>query len=120
MRVEVRQAAETPDPPPFLDAGFNITRWDAGRRAVYEADENAAGGRPFLDTVDIQVGRPLREQSIDLELGKADLVELGPAELRRQPAGRRVWTSAPVRVLFMAATNTSSRAGSSGSEPGAT
>src|SRR5208283_5100219 len=40
-------------------------------------------------------------QSIDLELGKADVVELGPAELRRQPAGRKVWGSAPVRLVAL-------------------
>ena len=49
--------------------------------------------------MEILLGRPLREQSIDFEVGKADLVELGPAELRRQPAGRKLWTSSPVRVL---------------------
>jgi len=104
LRVQVRQA-ETPDPPPFLTSGFTMTRWDAGRSAVYEADENAPGGRPFLDSVEITLGRPLREQSIDLELGKADVVELGPAEMRRSPAGRKVWTSPPVRVLALVFSN---------------
>jgi peptide/nickel transport system substrate-binding protein len=101
LRVEVRQNPETPDPPPLLGPGFTIARWEAGRLAVYEADENAAGGRPFLDRVEIQMGRPLRDQAGDLDLGKADIVELGPNELRRQPAGRRVWTSSPVRVLAL-------------------
>jgi hypothetical protein len=101
LRVETRQAPETTDPPAFLTSGFNITRWEAGRRAIYEADEAAPGGRPFLDTIEITLGRPMRDQSIDLELGKADLVELGPNELRRQVAGRRLWTSSPVRVLAL-------------------
>jgi hypothetical protein len=86
---------------PDLARVFVITHWEAGRRAVYEADENAAGGRPFLDTVEIELARALREQSIDLELGKTDVVELGPAELRRQPAGRKVWGSAPVRLVAL-------------------
>lgn len=68
---------------------------------MYEADENASGGRPFLNGVEIQMGRPLREQASDLELGRADLVELGPNELRRVPAGRRIWLSNPVRVLAL-------------------
>jgi peptide/nickel transport system substrate-binding protein len=101
LRVEVRQSPETPDPPPLLGPAFTIARWEAGRLAVYEADENAGGGRPFLDRVEIQMGRPLRDQAGDLDLGKADIVELGPNELRRQPAGRRVWTSSPVRVLAL-------------------
>src|SRR5262249_28899605 len=43
----------------------------------------------------------LREQSNDLEMGRADVVEVGPAELRRQAPGRRVWSSSPVRVLAL-------------------
>jgi hypothetical protein len=107
LRVEIRQTFETPDPPasgfgmPGLARAFLITHWEAGRRAVYAADENAAGGRPFADTVEIEMARPLRDQSIDLELGKTDVVELGPSELRRQPAGRKVWASAPVRLVAL-------------------
>jgi hypothetical protein len=101
LRVELRQNAETADPPALLGAGFTIARWEAGRLAVYESDENASGGRPFVDRVEILLGRGLREQASDLELGKADLVELGPNELRRQAGGRRVWSSAPVRVLAL-------------------
>jgi hypothetical protein len=107
LHVEIQQSFETPDPPttghgmPALARGFAITHWEAGRRAAYQADENAPGGRPFLDTVEIEMARPLRDQSIDLELGKTDVVELGPTELRRQPAGRKVWPSAPVRLVAL-------------------
>jgi hypothetical protein len=101
LRVEVRQNSETADPPPLLGAGFTIARWEAGRLAVYEADENAAGGRPFLAGVEILLGRALRDQASDLDLGKADVVELGPNELRRPPSGRRMWTTSAVRVLAL-------------------
>jgi hypothetical protein len=107
LRVEIRAAIETPDPPvaghgmPDLAAAFAIARWEAGRRAVFEASENAPGGRPYLDAIDIQMGKSLHDQSIDLEVGRADIVELGPAELLRQPAGRRVWSSSPVRVIAL-------------------
>jgi peptide/nickel transport system substrate-binding protein len=47
------------------------------------------------------LGRPLREQAIDLDLGKADVVELGPNEARRPTSGRKVWSSAPVRVVAL-------------------
>src|ERR1035437_2887282 len=101
LRVELRQNAETPDPPALLGRGFTIARWEAGRLAVYESDENAGGGRPFLGSVEFHLGRALRDQASDLDLGKADVVELGPGELRRQPAGRRIWSSSPVRVLAL-------------------
>jgi peptide/nickel transport system substrate-binding protein len=101
LRVEIRRNWDTADPPALLGGGFKIARWEAGRLAAYEADENAKGGRPFLDGVEILLGRPLREQISNLELGKADMVEFGPTELRRQAASRRVWISSPVRVLAL-------------------
>jgi hypothetical protein len=107
LRVEVRLPGDSADPPQLgpgmadLNGSFVIAQWDAGRRAVYDASESAPGGRPYLDRIEIQLARPLRDQSVDLDLGKADMVELGPNELRRSPAGRRIWPSAPVRVLAL-------------------
>ncbi len=107
LRVEVRVAIETADPPAGgagmanLAGAFSVTRWEAGRAAVYSAEENAPGGRSFLDGVAIQMGRPLREQAIDLELGKADLIEIGFNDARRTVPGRRIWTSAPVRLVAL-------------------
>jgi hypothetical protein len=107
IRIEIRESIETLDPPtvgrgiPDLVPGFNITRWEAGRRATFEANDGAPGGRPFVDGVEVTMGRALRDQSIDLELGKAEIVELGPTELRRQAPARRIWSSSPVRVLAL-------------------
>ncbi|HYW46803.1 MAG TPA: ABC transporter substrate-binding protein [Bryobacteraceae bacterium] len=105
LRVEVREALVTADPPQTgygmaeLNRAFAITQWVAGGRAVYAAGENAPGGRPFPDAVEIQMGRPLREQGFDLDTGKADVVQVDLSEPRR--AGRRVWSSAPVRLLVL-------------------
>jgi len=91
-----------PSPEVFgVPKGFVLTSWEAGRRAVFTADDNAPGGRPFLDAVEIQMARSLRDQSVDLELGKTDIVELSPSELRRQMAGRKVWSSSPVRLMAL-------------------
>ena len=107
LRVEIRESIETADPPQAgpgmadLAGPFSIARWEGGRGASYAAEENAPGGRPFLDAVDIVMGRPLRDQAADLELGRADIVELGWSEARRTASGRRVWTSSPVRVVAL-------------------
>jgi len=100
LRVEIR---ETPPSPEVFGVpkGFVLTTWEGGRRAIFSADDNAPGGRPFLDNVEFQLGRSMRDQSLDLELGKADVVELGAAELRRQAPGRRVWSSSPVRLMAL-------------------
>jgi hypothetical protein len=92
--VEIR-AADQPAPSGFMAESVDIP----GRRAVYAADENAPGGRPFLDAIEIQMARPLRDQAIDFGLGKADVVELEANEARRPTSGRKAWSSAPVHVL---------------------
>jgi hypothetical protein len=105
LRVEVREAVESPDPPDTgptlaqLGGAFAITRWEAGHRAIYTAEENAPGGRPFLDRVDVQMALPLRERAIGL--GRADVVELAPNELRLVTGDQRIWTSSPVRVIAL-------------------
>src|ERR1039457_818673 len=106
LRVEVRESIETADPPQTgnlaeLAGGFTIVQWEGGRRAVYSADANAAGGRPFLDSVEIQMGRALHDSAIALNLGKTDLVEFDPSEPQRPGSGHKVWSSAPVRLLVL-------------------
>jgi hypothetical protein len=107
MRIEIHASIETADPPqlgpgmPDLAPAFSITRWEAGRRAAFTADENAPGGRPFLDAVEVELARSPRDQAIDLDVGKAEMIEIPPGEARRQPAGRRTWVSQPVRVVLL-------------------
>jgi peptide/nickel transport system substrate-binding protein len=103
----MRESIETADPPQTgpgmadLAGPFSIARWEAGHSASYAAEENAPGGRPFLDAVEVVMGRSLRDQAADLELGRADVVELGWNEARRAVAGRRIWSSYPVRVVAL-------------------
>jgi ABC-type transport system substrate-binding protein len=107
LHVELREAIEGADPPqigpgvPNLFGAFTITRWEPGHRAVFVADENAASGRPFLDGVEVDMGRSAREQSIDLNMGKADVVDLALADARVQQPGRKLWSSSPVRLIAL-------------------
>ncbi len=79
---------------------FRITQWEPERRAVFSANEDYWDGRPFLDSIAAQMGRTAQQQILDLELGRADLVELSPGEVRRaSQGGLKVWTSAPVTLL---------------------
>jgi peptide/nickel transport system substrate-binding protein len=63
----------------------------------FRANEETWSGRPFVDAIDVTLGvLPLR-QLFDLQLGKADLVELSPELVRRATQENlRVWSSAPV------------------------
>jgi len=85
---------------------FRISEWEPGRHLTLLANEEFAGGRPFVDAVDIEMGRPLKDRLLDLELEKTDFIEI-PAEDARHASeqGMRVSTSQPdelVAVVFVA------------------
>ncbi|HMD99777.1 MAG TPA: ABC transporter substrate-binding protein [Terriglobia bacterium] len=87
---------------PIGTGPFRLTTWEPGRRAVLQANEDYWDGRPYVDTIEIQMGRASRDELLDLELGKADVVELDPVEARRaQQEGKKIWTSAPVELLCL-------------------
>jgi hypothetical protein len=107
LRVEIRERFESADPPDSgpgmadLKGGFAISEWQGGRRSVYTAVEDAPGGRPFVDSIEIQLGRALRDRTVDLDLGRTDIVNFGATESRRVGAGRKLWNSAPVRIITL-------------------
>jgi peptide/nickel transport system substrate-binding protein len=54
---------------------FKIAKWEAGKTATLVAHDAYWGGRPYLDSIDIRMGREYAEQAADFQLGKADVVE---------------------------------------------
>ena len=81
---------------------FRVTSWDPGRRAMLAANEDYWGGRAFVDAIEVRMGRGLRDQLVDLEIGKTDVAELGPTELRRANAHAwAVWSSSPVDLIAL-------------------
>jgi ABC-type transport system substrate-binding protein len=87
---------------------FRVTAWEPGRRAVFAANEDYWAGRPYADAIEVEMGRSLRNQALDLDLNKADIVELGVVDTRRaMQNGKRVWTSPPVDLLAIVFENSS-------------
>ncbi len=82
---------------------FRIAEWLAGQRGVLAAHETHWQGRPYLDAIEVRMGRTLRDQLFDFEGGRADVVELSPTDSRRQSgqAGRGVWNSAPLDLVAL-------------------
>lgn len=69
-------------------------------RLRFHANENNWAGRPFLDAIDVTLNVPPLRALFDLQLGKADLVELSPELVRRATQENlRVWTSAPTTLF---------------------
>jgi hypothetical protein len=64
---------------------FRVLEFEAGKRIKLAANDNYPTGRPFVDTVEVQMGRSAKDRLLDLELGKADIAGI-PAEQARHAA----------------------------------
>ena len=75
------------------------------------ANENCWRGRPFADQIILTSHRAIRDQWLDLSVGRADVVEV-PAEQLRQAQQRRltVFVSPPVLLLALEVSNSGSLA----------
>ena len=81
---------------------FRITLWQPGKRAVFSANPDYWAGRPFLDSVDLTMGISSQARTIDLQLGKADLVDLPPDMVRRAADDKlRVSVTVPTELLAL-------------------
>jgi ABC-type transport system substrate-binding protein len=81
---------------------FHITDWQPGKKLSLAADEGYWGGRPFLDAIEIEMGKASRDQLLALDIGKADIAEVAPEQSHRASTeGRRVVTSAPVELMAL-------------------
>ena len=79
---------------------FRIAEWDPGKHATLAANDDYRGGRPFVDSIEITMGRPARDRMLDLELNKADFAQI-PAEQARHASeqGVRISVSLPDELL---------------------
>src|SRR5260370_32802844 len=60
---------------PIGTGPFFIVEWQPGKLLKLAANEESWAGRPFVDAVEIEFGKSLRDQAIALELDKADIIE---------------------------------------------
>lgn len=92
-------------------ASFHAVDWQPGKKLTVAANEEYWRGRPFLDAIEIEMGRSFRDQMTELELRKADLVEVAPEQTHRfVQEGRGLTSSARVELLALAFTRDASSA----------
>lgn len=87
---------------PVGSGPFRIADFQPQKRIVLSANEECWSGRPFVDRVEIQLGVQPEQQALDLELGKADVVETLPSLARTATrGGGRISASAPVGLFVL-------------------
>jgi ABC-type transport system substrate-binding protein len=95
-----------PDNAPSGTGPFHIVDWQPGKKLALAAEENCWRGRPFLDAIEIEMGKSFRDQMTALELGKADLVEVAPDQVHQFSQNRvaqegRLASSTPMELLAL-------------------
>lgn len=81
---------------------FQIADWQSGKKLTLVANENYWDGRPFLDGVEIEMGKSDHDQMMELELGRTDLVELRPEQVHHANLeAHAVVSSEPVELVAL-------------------
>lgn len=79
---------------------FHIAQWQPAKHLVVAANEDYWNGRPFVDEIDVDMGRNFRDQMNALESGKADLVEVAPEQMHRAVSQRyELLRSSPIELI---------------------
>src|SRR5437588_6083392 len=82
---------------------FLLSQWQPRERLVLSAWEGYWGGRPYVDTVEITLGQPHRDQVLALQLGRSDIVEVPAGEASRIDLGSdaRIGTTLPLELMVL-------------------
>jgi extracellular solute-binding protein (family 5) len=89
---------------PIGTGAFLVAEWQPGKLLKLAANEESWAGRPFVDAVEIEFGKSLRDQAIALELDKADIIETvsqASNGAQRRGASSSSSLSLPVELLAL-------------------
>ena len=83
---------------PFTVAQFDATK----QHLTLQANDEYWGGRPYIDSIEADLGKNDRDQLMLMDLGKSDLVEVAPEDIRRAQTGNRLLkASQPAELLAL-------------------
>jgi len=88
---------------PIGTGPFLVADWQPGKLLKLAANEESWAGRPFVDAVEIEFGKSLRDQAIALELDKTDVIESAPqaANASQRHGASSSSLSLPVELLAL-------------------
>jgi len=83
---------------------FTIARWNSGNHVTLNTSDQYWGGRPYLDSIEIDFGKDYQAQSVLFDLGKADVIQVAPEYIHRAQArseDRTVLSSEPAELMAL-------------------
>jgi peptide/nickel transport system substrate-binding protein len=71
-------------------------------RLKFRVNEECWAGRPFLDAVDVTLGDPALREILNLQMGRAEVIDIPPDLVRKaRQDNLRVWRSQPETLLAL-------------------
>ena len=90
---------------------YKLSQWQPGEHALFTANDDYWGGRPFPDAIDVQLGASLREHLLERGLGHDHAAELGIDQLHAlEQTSQNVLLSRPAEVLVLVFLQSDNRA----------
>jgi peptide/nickel transport system substrate-binding protein len=80
---------------------FVISQWDPGKKLVMAARDDYWGARPFVDSIEIEMGKNFREQTISYELGQSQVIEIPPDQVHHANEARQLRASDPIELVAL-------------------
>ena len=81
---------------------YKLSQWQAGDRAVFTANDDYWGGRPYPDTIEVQMGASLREHLLERTLGRDHAALLGIDQAHTlEQTSQNVLVSRPAELLVI-------------------
>jgi len=79
---------------------FRVVEFVPGKKLTLAANDDYADGRPYLERIEILMARAPREQLVDLQLGRADVIDVPAESIRRaSQEGVRLAASSPLELV---------------------
>ncbi len=80
---------------------FVVSQWDPGKRLFLTARDDYWGGRAFLDSVEIQMARSFRDETIAYDLGQAQAIEVPAEQAHHATEARELHASQPIELVAL-------------------
>src|SRR6476469_4581795 len=99
----VKRQSDGANAPILIGTGsYKLAQWQTGEHAQFTANEDYWGGRPYVDTIEFQMGSSLREQLMDRQLGSYAATELSVDQIRNvEQNNQTVTLSRPSDLLAL-------------------
>lgn len=80
---------------------FMVSQWNPGKNVELAARDDYWGARPFLDSLEIEMGKNFREQTVAYELGQSQVIEIPSDQVHHATEARQLRPSEPIELIAL-------------------